>query len=127
MLVATAALVSYSPSATAGGPFGASVDLGPAQLEVTVDPATPGDNEIHLYLFDSQTGAQYDRPRELGLTATEEELDIGPLELDVRKAGPGHYVVPKAPLAPAGDWTLEARALISDFEELRGEIEVPVR
>lgn len=127
VLVATAALVSYSPSVTAGGPFGGSVDLGPAQMEITVDPASPGDNEIHVYLFDSQTGAQYDRPREFSLTATEEELDIGPIELRVRKAGPGHYTVLRAPLAPAGDWTIEARALISDFEELRGDFEVPIR
>jgi copper transport protein len=127
VLVATAALVSYSPSATAGGPFSDSIDLGSAQLEITVDPASPGDNEIHVYLFDSRTGAQYDRPREFSLSAAQEELDIGPIELRVRKAGPGHYTVPRAPLAPAGDWTLEAKALISDFEELRGEVDVPIR
>ncbi len=128
VLVATAALVSYSPSVTAQtGPFSDSADLGAAQMELTVDPAMPGRNEIHVYFFDSTTGAQYDRLRDFTLTAAEEDKDIGPITLKARKAGPGHYTVTRADLAPAGDWTITARGLISRFDELRGSIEVPIR
>ncbi|HEX2070795.1 MAG TPA: copper resistance protein CopC [Thermoleophilaceae bacterium] len=127
-LAVTAALVSYSPSAGAqAGPFSGSADLGPARLELTVDPARAGRNELHIYLFDARSGAQYDRPRRLVITARERDLDIGPLELDVRKAGPGHYAVARANLSPAGDWELRVRAPVSDFQELRAELEVPVR
>ena len=40
-----------------------TTDVGPTQLEMTVDPARVGANQIHLFLFDSKTGAQYTRPR----------------------------------------------------------------
>jgi copper transport protein len=128
VLAVTAALVSYSPSAgMASGPFAGSADLGPARLELTVDPARVGRNAVHVYLFDRRTGVQYDAPRALSITASEPERDIGPLALRVRKAGPGHYTVPRADLTPGGDWELTARARISEFEELRAELEVPIR
>jgi copper transport protein len=128
VLGVTAALVSYSPSAgTPTGPVAESADLGPARMELTVDPASAGVNEVHVYLFDARTGAQYDRPRRLSIAARLRDLDIGPIELDVRKAGPGHYTVARADLAPAGDWTLTVRAPVSDFEELRTDVEVPIR
>ena len=40
---------------------------------------------------------------------------------------PGHYVIGGAPLAPAGDWTLEFVARVSEFDEQRAEFVVPVR
>jgi copper transport protein len=128
VLAVTAALVSYSPSAGGqSGPFSGSIDLGPARMELTVDPARAGGNEIHVYLFDARSGAQYDRPRRLTIAASDRERDIGPIGLDVRKTGPGQYTVANADLAPAGDWTLRIRAAVSAFEELRGELEVPIR
>jgi len=128
VLGVTAALVSYSPSAGAqAGPFAGAVDLGPARMELTVDPARAGRNAIHVYLFDRRSGAQYDRPRSLAIAASEPERDIGPLELPLRKAGPGHYTASRAELIPAGDWRLTVRARISEFEELRAQLEVPMR
>lgn len=128
VLAVTAGLVAYSPSAaTPAGPFSDSADFGPARIELTVDPGRAGGNAIHVYLFDKRTGAQYDRPRRLKITAAEPELDIGPIALDARKAGPGHYTVGRADLAPAGDWSLVVRAPVSDFEELRTAFEVPIR
>ena len=44
-----------------------------------------------------------------------------------RKAGPGHYVIGGAPLAPAGDWMLEVVARVSDFDEFRTDFEVPIK
>ncbi len=66
VLGVTAALAGYAP-ATAGqsGPFSASASLGPAELELTVDPARAGSNQVHLYLFDARSGAQFTRVREL--------------------------------------------------------------
>ena len=82
VLAATGALTAYPPpSAAAAGPFSASERLGPARMEVTLDPARVGRNELHLYLFDSRTGAQYDRAKELRLDMTLPERDIGPIEL----------------------------------------------
>ena len=54
------------------------------------------------------------------------ERDIAPSELEPRKAGPGHYVIGGAPLSPAGDWTLEFVARVSEFDEYRTTFTVPI-
>ena len=128
VLAATAALTSYAPPDTlAGGPFSATRDLGPARLELTVDPARVGANEVHLYLFNRRTGAQYDRARRVAVELRLPERRIGPLEVRTDKAGPGHWVARRAAIAPQGDWTLTVAADVSDFEQYRAQVEVPVR
>ena len=125
---ATGALAGYPPGTTEpSGPYSASAALGPARVELTVEPAQAGPNELHLYLFDAQDGTQYDVPSAVTVTAALPGRGIEPLALDVRKAGPGHYVAGGAPLAPAGDWRLELVARVSEFDELRTAFEVPVR
>jgi copper transport protein len=128
VLSATAVLAALAPPAsTSGGPFSASADLGPARLELTVDPATAGSNEIHLYLFDRETGAQWDDPKEVSVSASLSEQEIGPLEEEPRKSGPGHYVIRDAALGVSGEWTLAVSARVSRFDEHRTTVEVPIR
>jgi copper transport protein len=127
VLSVTAALVSYAPPSTARGPFATDVDLGPARLELTVDPARPGANELHMYLFRRANGAQYDRVKELRVSASLPGKRIGPVALEADKAGPGHYVVRRADIAPAGDWRLTIDARVSRFDAYRAEVEVPVK
>jgi copper transport protein len=124
-LAATGALAGYSPSgATASGPFSASADIGPARAELTVEPALAGPNEVHVYFFDRADGRQWDATKELTVQASSKE--IAPIELEARKAGPGHYVIGGAPLSPAGDWTLELAARISEFDEHRTTFTIPI-
>ena len=82
--------------------------------------------EIHVYLFDRASGRQYDATEELTVTAELPERRIEPIELEPTKAGPGHYVISGAALGVAGDWTLEIAARVSDFDEYRARIDVPV-
>ena len=100
---------------------------GPARLELTVDPARTGTNQVHLYLFDRRTGRQWDRSKELTVEAFLPDRDIGPLRLDPQKAGPGHYVIRRAGLAPAGDWRIDVDARVSAFDAYTARIEVPIR
>ncbi len=123
----TAALVSYAPAIGAVGPFSASETLGPARLELTVDPARAGSNEIHMYLFDRRSGRQYDRVEQLTVSARLPAKRIGPLPLDAQQAGPGHYVIRRAALAPTGDWQLEVSARVSAFDAYDTHMEVPIR
>ena len=128
VLGVTAALAGYAPpTALQSGPFSGSAPLGPAQLEVTVDPARVGSNQIHLYLFDAESGAQFTRVKELGLTATLSEKSIGPLPLEPQRSGPGHFTVQGAQLGVAGDWELDLTARVSAFDQYAAEIEVPIR
>ncbi len=128
VLGVTAALAGYPPAtAVQPGPFSGSASLGPAELEVTVDPAQVGSNQVHLYLFDAKSGAQFDRIAELQVTASETGEEIGPLPLDARRAGPGHYTVQGALLTVAGDWQLDVTMRVSAFDQYTAEIEVPIR
>ena len=127
VLGVAAALVLYPPPSSARGPFADTLDLGPARMELTVDPARPGANELHMYLFRRSDGAQYDRVKELRVSASLPDKRIGPLHLRAEKAGPGHYVVRRAAIAPAGDWRLEVDARVSKFDAYRAVAEVPIK
>jgi copper transport protein len=126
VLGVTAALASYAPPVSAqGGPFETTTAFGPTQLEIAVDPARVGANQIHIYLFDSKTGAQYTKGRELKVTASLPEKGIS-LGLEPQPAGPGHYIVSDALLNAPGTWKLTLTLLISEFEQLEKTIEVGI-
>ena len=128
VLGVTAALAGYAPAtAVQTGPFSGSATLGPAALELTVDPARVGSNQVHLYLFDAKSGAQFAPIEELGVTATLPDKSIGPLPLEPRRAGPGHYTVQGAQLGVAGDWRLDVTLRVSAFDQYAAAVEVPVR
>ncbi len=128
VLGVTAALASYSPTqAGSNGPFAAERDLGPLRLELTMDPARAGRNEIHLYLFRRSDGSQFSAAKEVTVEASLPDKEIGPLPLDARRSGPGHYTVPGADLAPGGQWQLSTTVRVSDFDDYATKVEVPVR
>jgi len=128
VLGVTGALAGYPPStAQQSGPVSVSAALGPAELEATVDPARVGSNQVHLYLFDAKSGAQFTGIEELQLSATEAEKSIGPLPLQPRRAGPGHYVVQGALLSVAGEWQLAVTMRVSAFDQYEAKLEVPIR
>jgi copper transport protein len=117
VLGVTAALVSYAPSGSvASGPQSVTASLGPADLQLTVDPARVGPNEMHVYLTDKQTGSQYDRVKEMNVDLVLPEEDLGPLKAETRKAGPGHYVMNGALFGVAGDWEVKVTARVSEFD-----------
>jgi copper transport protein len=127
-LAVTGALAGYPPADTqAAGPFSASADLGPARAELTVEPAQAGPNEVHLYFFDRADGTQWNATKELTVEVALPSRRIAPIHLHARKAGPGHYVIGGAPLAPAGDWTLQVMARVSAFDEFRTHFVVPIK
>ncbi len=124
----TGALSSYAPSTAqaTGKPFSTTVNVGPARVEVTVDPAQVGPNETHLYLFDRETGAPFEGTEELRLTAAMPSKNIAKIALEPNVAGPGHYVVNAATLGVAGDWTFEVTVRVSDFTEYAQGFTVPI-
>jgi copper transport protein len=128
VLGVTAALASYAPPVSASsGPFSATETLGPTQLEISVEPARVGANEVHVYLFDSVSGAPYAKVKELRITAAEPAKSIGPLPLRLHRAGPGHYIASDALLNGAGEWKLEVTLRVSAFDEFTETVGVPIR
>ncbi len=128
VLGVTAALVAYAPPIDAAkGPFSTNTTIGPAELEMTVEPARVGPNTIHLYLIDQKTGAQFTATKELTVTAKLPAKGIGPLPLHANVAGPGHYVLNSAVLSPGGTWRIEVVDRVSEFEQYTRTVQVPIR
>jgi copper transport protein len=124
----TAALVGYVPPIdVSSGPFSTASTLGPAQIELTVDPARAGLNTVHLYLIDAKTGAQFAATKELTVTASLPAKGIGRLPLKANLAGPGHYVLSSAQLSPGGSWRLRITDRVSEFDEYAQTIDVPIK
>jgi copper transport protein len=121
-----AALVSYAPPTDAQGIASGSTTIGDATLEYTVDPALAGRNRLHLYLFDAATGAQYRDARDVEASLELADKGIGPLEADLRRAGPGHYTAPDAPFGVAGEWTVEVAVRTSRFDQDETSFQVPI-
>ena len=124
----TAALISYAPPIdAASGPFSVNTTIGPAELEMTVEPATVGLNTIHLYLINAKDGSQFTATKELVATAELPAKGIGPLPLKANLAGPGHYALNSAELSPGGTWDIEITDRVSEFEQFSKTVKVPIR
>jgi copper transport protein len=123
----TAALIAFTPPIDAApGPFSTTTRLGPAEIQMSVEPAEVGLNTIHLSLIDAKTGAPFKGTKELTVAARLPSKGIGPLKLTVHAGGPGHYIVPGADLSPGGVWQLEVTDRVSAFDQFATKVSVPV-
>jgi copper transport protein len=125
----TSLLVSYAPAngSSASGPFSATRTLGPAELQITVDPATAGSNLMHFFLINAKDGSQFTGTKEFTVLMSLPDKKIGPLKADPRKAGPGHYVVLGASFVPGGKWKVQVVDRVSAFDEYQTTVDVPIR
>jgi len=127
-LAATGALSTYAPSiAVSSGPYATSAVMGPLRLEVTVDPAKVGPNQLHLYLFDRKTGAPFDETKEIRVTAALPEKGIAPIAMTPHVAGPGHFVVDGASMPVKGKWAMSVVDRVSDFDEYEARFTAPIK
>jgi copper transport protein len=128
VLAVTGALTGYAPSiAMSSGPFSTTRGVGPAQLQITIDPARVGANAMHLYLTDPRSGAQFTRAKEVDVAETLPAKRIGPLQQAASLAGPGHYVLPGALFTVPGRWDVRVTVRVSEFDEYSTTLEVPIR
>jgi copper transport protein len=119
----TAGLVNAPPARTEvamHGPYEQEVRLGPLVSHVTVTPAMPGANEIHLEFEEG-------RPDEVRVAATLPAQGIGPLRFAAEPGmEPGALVVQDANLSLAGDWRLRIEARRGEFDLFTKTISVPI-
>ncbi|CCG02017.1 copper resistance protein CopC [Blastococcus saxobsidens] len=94
-------------------------------VQVSVDPARPGPNALHVYLFDD--AGRLTQPAEIRVTLTERSQEIGPLDVDLEPAGPGHYVGDGMTIPGAGTWTVTVDVRLGEFTALTAATDVPVR
>jgi copper transport protein len=124
----TAVLVAEPPAkATAAhsGPVARTAVIGPYELNLVVDPAETGRNDIHVYLLNAN--GQPAEVVEARVHATLPDPGLGPLELTAHPAGPGHYTVRGGLLPLAGDWDLDVGVRRGEFDFWQVILSVPIR
>ena len=124
----TAVLVSEPPAraeVAPRGPYATTAPLGELELNLVVDPAAAGANQIHLYLTDRS--GQPTNVDEASVSATLASREIGPIRLAAHPAGPGHFAVHGAQLALAGDWQLRVETRSGEFDAATATVSVPIR
>jgi copper transport protein len=119
VLAVTAWLVQAPPAKVALQPglFDTTVQLaGGGSVQLVIDPARAGSNEIHAYAFDPQQQVDPD-VTDMTLTATNKQRGVGPLELQLDETGPGHYQIPAGTIPFDGKWSFELGVRHGRFDE----------
>ncbi len=132
VLALSAVLTGTAPARSAvAQPFAATLELqgstGPdgSSVQVSVDPARPGPNTLHVYLFDGS--GRLTQPADIRVTIAEQQQEIGPIEVELAPAGPGHYVAEGLDVPGAGTWTLVVAVRLDEFTATTARTTFPVR
>jgi copper transport protein len=94
-------------------------------VQISVDPARPGPNTVHIYLFDD--AGRLTQPADIRVTLAERQQGIGPLDVDLEPAGPGHYVADGLTIPGPGTWTLAVSVRLGEFTATTASTDFPVR
>jgi copper transport protein len=94
-------------------------------VQISVDPARAGANTLHVYLFDDS--GRLTQPAAISVTLTEPAQGVGPLDVDLQPAGPGHYVGDGMTIPGAGTWTLAVDVRLDEFTATTASTDFPVR
>ena len=126
ILSIAALLVNAAPAVSVNnsGATGVTLQSSRARVDVTAIPGSPGRNELHLTAF-SPEGAPLaippsgglDQVGEFQVSASLPSRDIAPIQIPVRRLGPGHYISSGVNLPIRGDWNLTIRILFSETDQ----------
>jgi copper transport protein len=122
----TAVLVNVTPARSIATDVNTSAPLGDGSLNLTVDPARAGSNEVHLFLL-APDGTPDDRYRQATVTFTLPALDVGPIEGEAIRVGAGHFQVDGADLSIAGSWVVTVSVQPDRFTKVEAEVPVRIR
>ncbi len=101
-------------------------NAGPSgSVQISVDPARAGANTLHVYLFDDS--GRPTQPAAISVTLAEPSQELGPLDVDLEPAGPGHYVGDGMSIPGAGTWTLAVSVRLDEFTATTASTDFPVR
>lgn len=128
VLAITGVLANVTPASEARstGPVGVTVDFGEeGTMEVVVDPARVGRNDIHVYLKEA-SGDFDDRFDEAVFRLELPSQDVGPLDREPVRAGPGHFQVVSTPIDVPGEWRLTVLVRPDRFTEISASADFEV-
>lgn len=124
ILATTTAMVGNETGRDAYSPeFAATIGADDVIVQVTVEPARAGANDIHMYFFDADgtTPASVDA---VEVRVSTEE--IPPRRAEVTFISSGHVVAQQVALTTSASWMVDIVA-ISDGSPASFELEVPIR
>jgi copper transport protein len=131
----TAALVAVPPGGHDHGPSAAAVTAGPflsslalpdsGDVQVWVDPARTGDNQIVLNVRDER-GINRDVP-EVRAQLELREAGIDPVPLSLARTGPGQFVAADVVVPVAGTWTLDLHVRTTEVDEVAVDTRISMR
>jgi copper transport protein len=126
ILSIAALLVNAAPAVSVNnsGATGVTLQSSRARVDITAIPGSPGRNELHV-TASSPEGAPLAIPPSGGLdevgefrvSASLPSRDIAPIQIPVRRLGPGHYISSGVNLPIRGDWNLTIRILFSETDQ----------
>ena len=129
IVAVTAVLVAEPPpKATAAppkGPYATTTDVGPYELNLTLDPAKTGYNAIHVYLL-KPSGLPATSASDVTLAASLAQPALGPIRIPTSVGGPGHWLA-TAQLPIAGTWSLDVVVRRGKFDQWDTTLTVPIR
>ncbi|GCD98264.1 copper resistance CopC/CopD family protein [Embleya hyalina] len=105
-------------------PFDAGGATGKGRLDITVDPARVGPNELHIYLADPI--GQIREVEELTVSMALPGKGIDGADVQVRRGGPGHWLGDLS-MPMAGRWELSFAIRTSDVDRITVTVPVEVR
>ena len=125
MLTAVLANVTPAKAAVDKGPVSVSAPLGEGTVDVTIDPAKVGRNNIHLYIKDAK-GRADGAYKEAALALELPSKGLGPFERTPVRAGKGHFQLVATELPLAGTWSLTITVKPDRFTEQTATVTFPV-
>ncbi|QFZ78871.1 hypothetical protein GFH48_21065 [Streptomyces fagopyri] len=112
---ATAAASQRSGPLSLKIPFDTGGEDGKGTVEVTLDPARVGANEMHVFVV-RPNGKAFDVP-EVKVAFTLEAKKIGPLPVTPDRIATGHWSAVGVQIPMAGDWKIAVTVRTSDIDQ----------
>jgi copper transport protein len=128
VIAVTGVLVNVTPAkaaVTSDRPVTVSGPIAQGTMDVTVDPARPGRNDVHIYLLD-EDGSPAEQYTEATARLELPAQALGPFDVEPVRVGPGHFQLVAADLALAGEWQLTVTVKPDRFTEQTGVVQFPV-
>jgi copper transport protein len=126
ILAVTAGLVDATPAKVAlARPYSTELTTPKLLIDLTLDPAKAGPVALHLYTLTPE-GAQR-AVEEMTARLTLAQPPVGPIDIPLVVAGPGHYVVYGFDLPLPGKWRLDVIARLTDIDQVQASTTVNVR
>ncbi|MFI0964397.1 copper resistance CopC/CopD family protein [Streptomyces sp. NPDC021080] len=112
---ATAAASQRSGPLSLKMPFDTGGEDGKGTVEVTLDPARVGGNQMHVFVL-RPNGKAFDVP-EVKVAFTLTAKNVGPLPVTPDRVATGHWAASGVQIPMAGDWKIAVTVRTSDIDQ----------